>query len=150
MAKQLLTDTTFRNAKPEAKDKRLNDGGGLYLLIKPNDAKWWRFDYTIRGKRKTPSIGVYPTIGLADARRKANEARTTVANGTDPSDIRKSDNAAQQQAAEQERHLDAGLPIINSFEHICRDWLAATAHSVRDILPTKRKSAALNCTYSQR
>ena len=68
MAKELLTDVTVRNAKPTDKDKRLNDGGGLYLLIKPNGAKWWRFDYTIENKRKTLSIGVYPATGLADAK----------------------------------------------------------------------------------
>ncbi|MFI3190274.1 hypothetical protein BCS42_01345 [Crenothrix sp. D3] len=53
-----------------ATDQRLNDGGGLYLLIKTNGAKWWRFDYSIEGKRKTLSLGVYPVIGLAAARRK--------------------------------------------------------------------------------
>jgi hypothetical protein len=40
MAKELLTDVTIiRNAKPANKDKRLNDGGGLHLMIKPNGAK---------------------------------------------------------------------------------------------------------------
>ena len=42
--------------------------------IKPNGAKWWRFDNTFTGKRKTLSVGVYPATGLADARRKAEEA----------------------------------------------------------------------------
>jgi len=55
MAKEILKDVVIRNAKPTDKDIRLNDGDGdgLYLLIKPNSAKWWRFDYTIDGKRKT-------------------------------------------------------------------------------------------------
>lgn len=122
MAKYILNDTTLRNAKPDAKDKRLNDGGGLYLLIKPNGAMWWRFDYSIHGKRKTLSVGVYPTIGLADARRKAEEARTSVANGTDPSDARKEAKAARQLAAENENRLNAGLPIIDSFEYVAREW----------------------------
>lgn len=52
MAKYILNDTTLRNAKPDAKDKRLNDGGGLYLLIKPNGAMWWRFDYSITASAK--------------------------------------------------------------------------------------------------
>lgn len=39
MAEKLLVDPTLKNAKPGDKDKRLNDGGGLYLLIKPNGAK---------------------------------------------------------------------------------------------------------------
>ena len=47
MAKDLLTDVAIRNARPQDKDVRLNDGGGLYLLIKPNGARWWRFDYSI-------------------------------------------------------------------------------------------------------
>ncbi|MGJ0491723.1 Arm DNA-binding domain-containing protein [Methylobacter sp.] len=122
MAKQKLTDTTLRNTKPEAKDKRLTDGDGLYLLVKSNGAKWWRFDYSFQGKRKTISLGVYPTIGLADARRKADEARTNVANDIDPSDTRKAIKAAQQLVAENEKRLDAGLPIINSFEHVAREW----------------------------
>jgi hypothetical protein len=138
MAKQLLTDTTLRNAKPEAKDKRLNDGGGLYLLIKANGAKWWRFDYSFEGKRKTLSLGVYPATGLADARRKADEARANVANDIDPSSTRKTTKVAKQLAAENEKRLDAGLPIINSFEHVAREWLASIAHTVRDITHQKK------------
>jgi len=138
MAKQILTDTTLRNTKPEAKDKRLNDGSGLYLLIKTNGAKWWRFDYSFEGKRKTLSLGVYPATGLADARRKAEEARTYVANGTDPSNTRKATKAAKQLATENEKRLDSGLPIINSFEHIAREWLNSISHTVRDITHQKK------------
>jgi integrase len=138
MAKQKLTDTTLRNAKPEAKDKRLTDGAGLYLLVKTNGAKWWRFDYTFEGKRKTLSLGVYPAIGLADARRRADEARTNVANGIDPSNTRKAIKVAKQLAVENEKRLDAGLPAINSFEHVAREWLASIAHTVRDITHQKK------------
>jgi integrase len=138
MAKQILTDTALRNTKPEAKDKRLNDGSGLYLLIKTNGAKWWRFDYSLEGKRKTLSLGVYPATGLADARRKAEEVRTNVANGTDPSNTRKTTKAARQLATENEKRLDSGLPIINSFEHIARDWLNSISHTVRDITHQKK------------
>ena len=122
MAKELLKDVTVRNTKPIDKDQRLNDGNGLYLLVKPNGAKWWRFDYAFKGKRKTLSVGVYPATGLADARRKAAEARTNVANGTDPSDTRKAIKAAEQLAKENESRLDAGLTIIDSFQHIAMEW----------------------------
>jgi len=130
MAKELLKPATVSNAKPGDKDKRLNDGNGLYLLIKPNGAKWWRLDYSIDGKRKTLSLGVYPATGLADARRKAEEAHAKVANGTDPSDIRKEAKAAKQAEAENQKRLDSGLPILNSFEYITRDWLASVEHTV--------------------
>ncbi|ANE55930.1 integrase arm-type DNA-binding domain-containing protein [Methylomonas sp. DH-1] len=139
MAKQLLKDISVRNAKPADKDIRLNDGSGLYLLVKINGAKWWRFDYSIDGRRKTISLGVYPATSLADARRKADEARALVANGVDPSDNRKADKAARKEAVEQDKRLDAGLPLINSFEYVTRDWLASTAHTVRDITQQKKQ-----------
>ena len=138
MAKELLSDITIRNAKPEIKDKRFNDGGGLYLLVKPNGSKWWRFDYTIKGKRKTLSVGVYLATGLADARRKAEEARTNIANDKDPSDTRKEVKADRQLKTENESRLDAGLPVINSFEHIAREWLASINHTVRGITHQKK------------
>jgi hypothetical protein len=116
MAKELLKPTTVSNAKPGDKDKRLNDGNGLYLLLKPTGAKWWRLDYSIDGKRKTLSPGVYPATGLADARRKAEDARAKVASGIDPSEARKETKIAKQIEAENQKRLEAGLPILNSFE----------------------------------
>ena len=55
-------DQTSPSVAPSPAEKtiRLSDGDGLYLLVKPNGARWWRMDYTIFGKRKTLSVGVYP------------------------------------------------------------------------------------------
>jgi integrase len=122
MAKELLTDVTVRNTKPTDKNQRLNDGGGLHLLIKPNGAKWWRFDYTFNTKRKTLSVGVYPETTLADARRKAKETRNQLSNGIDPSETRKQVKKEQRQNIENEKRIDAGLPVIDSFEFIAREW----------------------------
>lgn len=122
MAKDLLTDLALRNAKPQNNDTRLNDGGGLYLLVKPNGAKWWRFDYTISRKRKTLSVGVYPDVSLSDARRKAQEARTAVANGIDPSDVRKASKVSQLHQLENQKRIEEGLPALDSFEHIALEW----------------------------
>jgi hypothetical protein len=81
MAKELLKDVTIRNAKPADKDKRLNDGEGLYLLIKSNGAKWWRFDYTIKGKRKTLSVGFTLSLDwlMPDAKPKTRVTRSATA-----------------------------------------------------------------------
>jgi integrase len=122
MAKELLKDVTIRNAKPLDKDYRLNDGEGLYVIVKTNGAKWWRFDYTHARKRKTLSLGVYPETGLSDARRKAEDARNNIANGNNPSDIRKGNKLDEQLAIENENRLEAGLTIIDSFEHIAMEW----------------------------
>jgi integrase len=122
MAKELLVDVTIRTAKPDSKDKRLNDGNGLYLLIKPNGAKWWRFDYSIKGKRKTLSLGVYPDTGLKQAREKLGSAKKQIADGIDPSDTRKEIKTVEKLARENERRLDAGLTIIDSFAYIAEEW----------------------------
>ena len=123
MAKELLKDVTIRNAKPTDKTQRLNDGDGLYLLIKPDGAKWWRLDYTIKLKRKTLSLGVYPVTGLADARDKAREAKKDIDKGIDPSDKRKAERAEDQLAIENEQRIKAGLPVMGSFQQFALEWL---------------------------
>jgi len=122
MAIQLLSDTAVKNAKPSDKPIRLNDGGGLYLLLQTTGAKWWRFDYTVAGKRKTLSLGVYPAVTLASARSRAADARVLVANGTDPSDTRKAAKIAQEKALDAERRIEAGEPALDSFEEVAREW----------------------------
>lgn len=128
MAIQLLTDTAVKNAKPSTKTLRLNDGGGLYLLIQSNGAKWWRLDYSVGGKRKTLSLGVYPEVTLASARRRAVESRELIANGTDPSDLRKEAKTDQKKALDAERRQEAGEPAVDSFEDVAREWYEKNKH----------------------
>jgi len=64
MAHKLNKDTVYRAAKSKDKDYTINDGGGLYLLIKANGSKLWQFVYTIEGKRKKLALGIYPNITL--------------------------------------------------------------------------------------
>ncbi|WP_222615676.1 Arm DNA-binding domain-containing protein [Dyella telluris] len=60
----MLTDTAIRKAKPSTKPFKLADGGGLYLLVKPDGARYWRMKYRIAGKEKLLALGVYPHITL--------------------------------------------------------------------------------------
>lgn len=106
-----LTDTAIRSTKPIDKPIKLADGGGLYLLLNANGSKWWRLDYRFAGKRKTLSMGVYPDVGLKDARAKRDTARKLLADGIDPGEQRKAQKAASIERA------------ANSFEVICREWL---------------------------
>ena len=122
MAKE-LKDVTLRNIKPTDKDQRLNDGGGLYMLIKPNGAKWWRLDYTIEGKRKTISLGVYPDVSLSLAREKRQDYRQQIAQGIDPSQQRKNNNVAKKEQLEREQCIELGIAVPNSFEALAREWL---------------------------
>lgn len=117
-----LTDTAIRRALPGPKTRRFTDGLGMYLEVAPSGGKWWRLKYRIAGVEKRLSLGTYPETGLKAAREKRDEARALIAQGIDPSDLRK---AAKAQAQEEDAHAKraaAGLPAQDSFEHIAREW----------------------------
>ena len=95
-----LTDPAVKNAKPGEKSRKLTDEKGLYLLISSKGGKWLRFDYRFGGKRKTLSMGVYPDVGLKDARDRRDEARMKLANGIDPGYVRKVEKIAETDADE--------------------------------------------------
>lgn len=107
-----LTDAAIRSAKPSEKARRLSDGAGLYLEVSPAGGKWWRFKFHFDGKEKRLSLGVYPDVGLKDARERRDAARRLLANGIDPAVNRKVQKAAKVQRA------------ADSFEVIGREWFA--------------------------
>jgi len=141
-----LSDTACKNAHKHEKTRtgkqfKLTDEKGLYLLLKPQAdgwAKWWRFKFYFEGKEKSLSLGTYPDTGLQQAREKRDEARRLIADNINPSDTRKAKKANQQLVADNESRLNAGLPLLNSFEYVTREWLASTIHLVRDITHNKK------------
>lgn len=121
-----LTALVVKNAKTTERPLKLFDGGGMYLLVKPNGARYWRLDFRINGRYKTLSLGTYPDVGLADARAKREEARQLVAQGIDPSAQRKAIKATKAKQS------------VNTFEIIAREWLEkqsaqwVSSHAVRN------------------
>jgi len=107
-----LTDTAIRNAKPTAKPAKLFDERGLFLIVTPVGGKWWRFRYKFDNKEKLLSLGVYPDVGLKDARQRRDDARKLLADGIDPGENRKAVKAARTERA------------ANSFEVVAREWYA--------------------------
>jgi integrase len=106
----MLTDTAVRNVKLKEKPYKLTDGKGLYLLV--NQAgKYWRMDYRFSGKRKTLALGVYPDVGLKEARERRDEARKQRGAGIDPGEARKAMKASQTE-------------IASTFEVVSREWFA--------------------------
>jgi Arm DNA-binding domain len=59
----MLTAITITNLRPKAADYRVADGDGLYLLVRPNGSKLWRYDYRLSDVRRTLSIGEYDKGG---------------------------------------------------------------------------------------
>lgn len=108
--KHPLTAKEIKAAKPENKPYKLSDGGGLYLLVQPDGAKYWRLKYYFLGKEKLLALGVYPTVTLADARERRDNAKRLISNGQDPA------------SAKKEEKRNAIRKSNNTFESVAREW----------------------------
>lgn len=106
-----LTDTQCAKAKAETKTKRLYDGHGLLLQIKPNGSKIWQMKFIKPdGRGGTTSLGAYPAMSLSDARKVCAEYHALLAQGIDPIEHKKSQNEEAIKAS------------INTLEKVARRW----------------------------
>lgn len=122
MAKHLLNYATLKAIKPTDKDQLVGDGNGLFLLVKPDGKKWWRFVYTFQGKRKALSLGVYPKITLSAARKQAQANREHLANGINPSELRKQNKLAKAQQDKVDAQAADGPTPLSSFKYVAENW----------------------------
>lgn len=130
----MLTDTQCRTAKPKDKPYKLSDGKGLYLEIKPNGVKAWRYrfelregeatkesifaigDYAIAPSGETPEEGQARRGGrrftLAEARDERIKARALVKQGINPAHNRQLERIKREQES------------ATTFEAVAQEWLA--------------------------
>ncbi|MBP9217653.1 MAG: tyrosine-type recombinase/integrase [Sterolibacterium sp.] len=130
----MLNDTQCRNAKPQDKPYKLRDSNGLYLEIKPNGVKAWRYRFELRedGKIKESvfAIGDYANapsgetpeeakarrdgrrFTLAEARDERIKARALVKQGINP---------AQQRQLERIKRAQENATTL---EAVAKEWLA--------------------------
>ena len=121
-----LTNTFVKNVKHSidgAVDK-FRDGGGMYLLVNAS-GKYWRMDYRFADKRKTLSLGVYPSVSLAKARQRREKAREQLADGIDPSFAKRDEKIAK------------AITAANTFEVVSREF-------------HKRKSDSWSSSYAEK
>lgn len=129
-----LQDSTVRSAQPTDKPRKLSDERGLFLLVSPNGSKLWRLKYRMDGKEKLLALGAYPDVSLKKARDRRDDARRLIADGIDPSAVRK-----------QEKAISSGA---DTFGHFAEEWFKGQrenwteGHAVtvrsrldRDVLP---------------
>jgi integrase len=107
----MLTDIAIKAALREArttqKPLKRFDQSGLFLLATPGGSGLWRFKFMFKGREKLISLGRFPDVPLKRAREKRDEARRQVADGVDPSAMRKA----------------AKLAHADSVEAISGEWL---------------------------
>ena len=93
-----LSDIQVRNLKPRDKAYKVSDFEGLFVLVKVNGSKLWQFKYRLDGKERLLSIGVYPDVSLAQARKAKEAARSNVAEGIDPSEAKQEEKRLRLEA----------------------------------------------------
>lgn len=131
-----LTDAKVKNAKPnESTPRKLADGGGLYLYVSTSGGKSWRYDYRLLGKRRTYTIGQYPEVSLAHARKEHASARALVETDVDPGQNRKLE-AQKAIAASKNTFRAVALSFIekSTDQDNPRKWVDSYAKKVRRIL----------------
>lgn len=114
-------------ARYQGRDFKMADGDGLTLFVRARNRYWW-FRYRFAGKARTLSLGTYPEVSLAEARRRRDAARQLLAEGIDP--------VAHRRAQRRE----ARLAEAQTFEAVAREWWEVlhveevTAHHARATL----------------
>ena len=121
-----LSDLKIRKAKQGDKPYKMHDGLGLFLLVKPNGSKLWRQKYKRLGKERLITHGSYPSVSLAEARRKRDAIRLEIESGSDPAQQKKLDKIAAETQAR------------TTFKLVAEEFLEDAA--ARDLAPaTMRK-----------
>jgi integrase len=130
----MLTDRTCKSATAREKPYKLTDGNGLYLEVKPNGVKAWRYRFELReagaAKESVFAIGTYASppstetadeaaarraggvFTLAEARSERLKARALVKQGVNPAHSRQLDRIKRAQAN------------ATTFEAVAKEWLA--------------------------
>lgn len=130
----MLTDTQCKNAKPKEKPYKLPDSNGLFLEVKPNGVKAWRYRFKLTKdgviKESVFAIGDYAivpstetteeakarkdggTFTLAEAREERTKARALVKQGINPAHNR------------QHKRLTREPESATTFDAVAREWLA--------------------------
>lgn len=105
-----LNARQVETAKPKDKTYKMADGGGLYLEVSAKGSKYWRMKYRRPSDKKEDRLafGVWPTVTLAQARAKRDEAKKLLVQGIDPKAEQKETQAENSGAY--------------TFETIAREW----------------------------
>ena len=144
MATTPLTAIEVKNAKPGDPQGRhrsegyvpgspykMQDGGGMYLLVKPTGSKLWQMFYRFDGKQKTLSLGAYDAVSLTEAREKREEARRLLKNGSDPGEVmskrakklQAETEAAEKKKAEEQVAIADAAKSKTTFKAIANEWM---------------------------
>jgi len=133
-----LTDTAIKAFKPKEQPYRKFDGGGLYLEITPQGGKLWRLKYRFAGKEKRLAFGVYPTVGLKEARERREQAKKLLSQDIDPGVVRRESKAAAIAEQREQEH---------TFAAVATDWFKTYAPDLDEKHVRKLRSYLENVLF---
>ena len=115
----VLNKLTANQVKTAKGKQLLADGGGLHLQVTAKGARSWIFRYRWQGKRPELGLGAYPAVTLAEARRRAELARSALAAipPRDPKDVLRAEQTAPTFWAFAEDWLEANLDDFRNAKH---------------------------------
>lgn len=118
----LLTDVQIKSWIRAGAPLAKSDGGGLTFTLSKAGTAAWVLRYRMPGRRAEATIGNYPDITLAEARREASRLRAMIDAGKDP--------AAEKREAKQKARAAKTI-----------DWLADDyrAKVLRHLAPNSQK-----------
>jgi len=117
----MLTAVKLAALKPRDVIYRVADAAGLCIEVRPDGGRSWRYRYRFAGSARMLSLGTYPQVSLAEARKRRDEARTVLQSGRDPSTERKADK------------LRVRLSVENTFGAIATEWHEQQRGKLADI-----------------
>lgn len=123
MSKELLSDLKIKKGMVPGV-RRLSDGAGLYLKQFGTGAKVWYQDVNVKGARRSYSLGAYPDVGLAEARKRSADLRSAVVNGLDPSERRKNLKGEDRLRPEPSADIMAEAECGKTFSQLANEWYA--------------------------
>lgn len=119
----------------QAEKKKLFDGGGLFLMLTPAGTAVWRIKYRVNGQERLATAGLYPEVGLPEARAQRDSLRSELRGNRDPH-VEKKNRAASA--------TTFGALTTEWLEKRRPDWskihFTKTSQALeRDVLPTLGK-----------
>ena len=133
-----LTDTALKNLKTTGKQSKHSDGGGLHIMLTTKGSKVWKMAYRFNGKQKTLSFGAYPTVSLAQARKRREQAKEKIALEIDPSDELRQEKTRKRLNAE------------NTFGAIAEEYLEKSRKEGIASVTLKKGNGALTGRQAKR
>lgn len=131
----ILTDTTIKSSKAKDKDYKLSDNRGLFLLVTKTGGKHWKLNYLFDDKEQKLSLGKYPEITLVQARALREKYNSDIANGINPSEVKKEKKRLKQQEE---------IKQENTLNKISDEFFIQIENSVTEKYLTKLKSYYTN------